>query len=250
MRFAKTQQVANHYDMTGARSVKAETAGQSLVGVIASSGDLNRAARLRRPPDLFELRLDALHPLEPAAAVAIATLPRPFIITARHPWEGGCNNLPAAERRRLFLDFLPQAASVDVELRSVASFRSILDQAREQGKKRILSFHDLRQTPSARVLDSVAHRAQVLSADILKIATRTDTPNDLARLLTFFARWENEIPLSVMGIGKLGRESRVALLRRGSVLNYVHLGAARIAGQLSLAQARREIETARRVSFS
>jgi 3-dehydroquinate dehydratase-1 len=216
--------------------------------VIASSADLDRAMRLRRPPDLFELRLDALYPVAPAAAAAIATLQQPLIATARHPSEGGGNNLSAAERRRLLLHFLPQAASVDVELRSAASLRSVLDQAREEGKKLILSFHDLRQTPPDRALDNLARRAHTLSANVLKIATRADTVDDLARLLRFFARWEKEIPLSVMGIGKRGREARLTLLRRGSVLTYVHLGTARIAGQLSLAQARRQFAAGRRAS--
>ena len=31
-----------------------------VVGVIASGADLKRAMRMRRPPDLFELRLDHL----------------------------------------------------------------------------------------------------------------------------------------------------------------------------------------------
>ena len=31
-----------------------------IVGVIASPADLDRALRMRRPPDLFELRLDRL----------------------------------------------------------------------------------------------------------------------------------------------------------------------------------------------
>ena len=31
-----------------------------VVGVIASRADLERAVRMRRPPDLFELRLDRL----------------------------------------------------------------------------------------------------------------------------------------------------------------------------------------------
>ena len=35
-------------------------AGPQIVGVISSSADLRRAVRMRNPPDLFELRLDAV----------------------------------------------------------------------------------------------------------------------------------------------------------------------------------------------
>ena len=47
------------------------------------------------------------------------------------------------------------------------------------------------------------------------------------------------LPISAMGIGKLGRLSRVRLMQAGSVLNYAHLGEPSLEGQLSLAEARR-----------
>ena len=43
--------------MTERRSTKRRP---RIVGVIASRDDLERALRMRRPPDLFELRLDRL----------------------------------------------------------------------------------------------------------------------------------------------------------------------------------------------
>jgi 3-dehydroquinate dehydratase len=48
------------------------------------------------------------------------------------------------------------------------------------------------------------------------------------------AKADVDLPLSVMGIGKLGRKSRQELMRRGSILNYAHLGRASITGQPSL----------------
>jgi 3-dehydroquinate dehydratase len=48
------------------------------------------------------------------------------------------------------------------------------------------------------------------------------------------AKAEVDLPLSVMGIGKLGPKSRHELMRRGSILNYAHLGRASITGQPSL----------------
>jgi hypothetical protein len=42
-----------------------------------------------------------------------------------------------------------------------------------------------------------------------------------------------------MGIGRLGRTARRELYKRGSILNYVHLGRTRIAGQPSLSDIRR-----------
>jgi 3-dehydroquinate dehydratase len=42
-----------------------------------------------------------------------------------------------------------------------------------------------------------------------------------------------------MGIGKLGRRSRLELARRGCLLNYAHLGSPAAPGQLSLRDLRR-----------
>ena len=53
-----------------------------LVGVIASPTALGRALRSRRPPDLFELRLDALRQSLGAVARALPRLRAPLILIA------------------------------------------------------------------------------------------------------------------------------------------------------------------------
>jgi len=137
------------------------------------------------------------------------------------------------------LRFLPRARYVDVELRSANALRSVIAAAREKNVLRILSFHDLDSTPSPRSLFSKARTAKRLGADIFKVATRTDTPTQLKRLLEFIKNADVDLALSVMGIGKLGRKSRRELIRHGSVLNYAHIGRARLTGQPSLSEIRR-----------
>lgn len=225
--------------MTVRRSVKEHAARPRLVGVIASLADLRRATRLRRPPDLFELRLDALPSLGATAQRLIAQLVRPLIITARHPREGGRNNLSAAQCRELLQRWLPRAAFVDVELRASAQLRDVLEAAAEQDTPRIISVHDLRRTPSLRDLERLLSRAEKLSPDIFKLVTRTDRTADVARLLEFFHSHHRRLPMCVMGLGRLGREARRELGRRGSLLHYVHLGAEVVPGQFSLSAARR-----------
>jgi 3-dehydroquinate dehydratase I len=68
----------------------------------------------------------------------------------------------------------------------------------------------------------------------LKIATRTDTPAALARLIDFLTNNDVDLPVSAMGIGKLGTISRLLLARCGSVLNYGALGRPKVEGQLSM----------------
>src|SRR5262245_46135652 len=72
-----------------------------VVGVITSRADLDRATRMRKPPDLFELRLDCLLPLVDQLENKLPRLRVPLIITARHPQEGGVNKLSLRQRRDL-----------------------------------------------------------------------------------------------------------------------------------------------------
>ena len=232
--------------MAARTSVKARRPFLRLVGVIRSQDDLRFALRMRNPPDLFEVRLDHLVDIVNELENKLSILPAPLIITARHPREGGANKLSIKQRRELLSRFLPRARYVDVELRSAKALRSLLEIARSKNVRRIISFHNFRSTPSTRSLRARARAAKSCGADVFKVATRTDTPAQLAQLLDFIANKNVDLAVSAMGIGKLGGKSRRELMRRGSVLNYAHLGRARIAGQPSLRDIRRWTLSVRR----
>ena len=223
-----------------------------VVGVIMSQTDLDLAMRMREQPDLFELRLD--HLVCPASVATgacgatdivdeleekVSRLRAPLIVTARHPQEGGANKLNLRQRRDLLSRFLPHARYIDFELRSAAALHSLSKLARKKNVRRIISFHDLQATPHLSRLRFQARRAKSLGADIFKVATRTDTPAQLARLLDFITKKDLDLAVSAMGIGKLGAISRVLLAYRGSVLLYGSVSAASdIEGQMSLEQLR------------
>jgi 3-dehydroquinate dehydratase-1 len=223
-----------------------------VVGVIMSQADLDLAIRMRGRPDLFELRLDHLvRPPSVAAATEgaagivdeleekVLRLRAPLIVTARHPQEGGANKLSLRHRRDLLSRFLPHARYIDIELRSAAALRPLCKLARKKNVRCIISFHDLKATPDLGGLQVKARRAKSLGADIFKLATRTDTPAQLARLLDFITKKDLDLPISAMGIGKLGAISRVLLAYRGSALVYGSVAAViDIEGQMSLEQLR------------
>lgn len=223
-----------------------------VVGVIMSQTDLDLAIRMRDLPDLFELRLDHLvRPPSVAAATCSVTdvvdeleekvsrLRVPLIMTARHSQEGGANKLNLRQRRDLLSRFLPHARYIDFELRSAAALHSLSKSARKKNVLRIISFHDLKATPDLGRLQFKARRAKSLGADIFKVATRTDTPAQLARLLDFLTNKDLDLAVSAMGIGKLGAISRVLLAYRGSALVYGSVAATGdIEGQMSLEQLR------------
>lgn len=216
-------------------SVKAR--GQ-LVAVVADRAALNAALRLRKSPDFFELRLDSLHRHLAEIEQAITRLRAPLILTARHPDEGG-KPLPISTRRELLQRFLPHAAFVDLELRSVSSMDPLLKEIRHKKIGLILSRHELGDSPVPKILREALQAARAAGADLFKIASRTDNPSQLARLLTFFIENCCDFPIAAMGVGRLGAESRRRLFQLGSALNYCALAKANAPGQLSLPQLRR-----------
>ncbi len=220
------------------RSLATPRLRHRVVGVITSPADLDFAIRMGKPPDIFELRLDRLVRAIDRLENEISKLRVPLIITARHPIEGGANRLSAPQRHNLLARFLSRARYIDVELRSAPVFRSLLRMARKQNVRRIISVHCLRSTPSPNQLREKARAAKMYGADIFKLATRTDTPAQLTRLIDFVAAKERGVAVSAMGIGKLGAASRVLLACCGSALIYVSLGRSDIEGQISLEQLR------------
>ena len=210
-----------------------------IVGVIASRTALDCALQMRKPPDLFELRLDRLVGIVEEVESKLPRLRAQLIITARHPQEGGANKLSLRQRRDLLTRFLPHADYVDVELRSASALRSLLTLAKQRKVRRIISFHNFKSTPPPPVLVAKARAAKACGVDIFKIATRTDTPIELTRLLDFVTKKNVDLSVAAMGIGKLGAISRVLLARAGSALVYASVGAGTdIEGQLSLEQLR------------
>lgn len=219
--------------MPAQKRVKERNGRIWLVGVIMTAADLRLAKQMSSPPDLFELRLDSLSSVKRLEAEG-GGLAAPLIITARHPLEGGKNNLSSTARSNLLLRFLPMARYVDVELRSAGTHRAIIERAKRSGVGTIISFHDLETTPQLGSLRAKADRAAKLGAAVFKVATRTDSLIQVARLIEFLSTAPSGLSMSVMGMGRLGAVSRIALAQCGSRLIYTSLDRPRVAGQLAL----------------
>jgi 3-dehydroquinate dehydratase-1 len=151
--------------------------------------------------------------------------------------------LSARQRGDLILRFLPRAQYVDIELRSTNALASVLQRVRRAGVGCILSFHHFGLTPSARSLHAKAKAAQALDALVFKVATRTDTADQLAPLLLFMAKKNPRLRVAAMGVGKLGAVSRLALAQCGSVFAYASIAQPRVEGQLSVEKLRSAFET-------
>jgi 3-dehydroquinate dehydratase-1 len=143
----------------------------------------------------------------------------PIIATARDPREGGQNNLSLQERQGLLTAALSWATILDIELASIKEFSSIIAMARAQERQVILSYHNFQTTPELKELHDLAARASDAGATILKVATMTSSKNELARLLEF-QQIPHPLPVATMGMGALGKISRLILPAAGSTLAY------------------------------
>jgi 3-dehydroquinate dehydratase I len=204
-----------------------------VVGAVSTASVLEGLSQISLTAaecDILELRLDSIQlPLEELHEHA-AKLTLPCLITARHSEEGGHGGLSIEARSALLEAHLDVATLMDVELRSAQDFLPIIRKAQAKGIGVIGSFHDFSSTPSEEVLQGAVDFGLQYKFDAVKIATMLQSPTDLAKLISLLAK-EHRVPLSIMGMGYLGRTSRITLAKCGSILNYGYLGESNAPGQ-------------------
>lgn len=180
--------------------------------------------------DVIELRLDTLKTAPEDIRASLQGNSTPVLLTARHPAEGGQGTEDAAGRMALLEPLLDLAALVDIELRSAQEMRPLVLKAQGRGVKVVGSFHDFQATPGDEVLRGAVDFAQPAGLDAVKIATFLNSMDDLMRLMRLVST-PHRFRLSCMGMGPLGRVSRLVLAKCGSLLNYGFLGEANAPGQ-------------------
>jgi 3-dehydroquinate dehydratase-1 len=139
-------------------------------------------------------------------------------------------DLSKEARRAFFQEFLPFAAIVDVELRSVAVMREVISAAKKRGIAVVVSDHHFQSLPTLAKLRERSRKAFAAGADVFKLAALAGTAGSVARLIDFLSA-EPGRPLAVMGMGKFGQVSRLVLACAGSILNYGYLDKPNAPGQ-------------------
>jgi 3-dehydroquinate dehydratase-1 len=180
--------------------------------------------------DLFELRLDLLQLDTDELREAIPALDLPVLLTARHPAEGGQGTEAAAGRIAMLEPLLDLASLIDIELRSATDMSALMQRARKNSVGIVGSFHDFQATPGDEILRGAIELAQTIGFDAVKFATYLNGADDLIRLMKLLGP-QRRLPMSVMGMGPLGRLSRLTLAKLGSLLNYGYLGDSNAPGQ-------------------
>lgn len=177
---------------------------------------------------LCELRLDYI-----SGEVNLKRLldhrPGPVIISCRRQADGGKWQGTEAERMVLLRTAIAEGVEyVDLEedvAEAVPRFGTT---------KRIVSLHDFSKTPSD--LPAVHARLAAKQADIVKIATMANNPNDNVRMLSLIA--QSSVPTVGMCMGDMGMPTRILAGRFGAPFTYAtfHHERALAPGQLSYKQ--------------
>lgn len=194
------------------------------------------------PCDVLEYRLDNLAAVAAAAGAGMAAHPTPALLTVRRPEEGGVGALDEEKRLALYRDHLAHAALVDTEIASLRkpAFAGFPGEVRAAGALLVGSFHDFEGFPDRDLLADTLTEAFALGVDVAKIAVVVHEMRDLfflVDLLEYHRRHGRRV--SLMGMGMLGKLSRLVLAKAGSCLNYGYFRTANAPGQWPAADLRR-----------
>jgi 3-dehydroquinate dehydratase-1 len=193
--------------------------GAAVICVSIGNRPVDAAASALRDIDFAEVRLDLIQP-------ALNELERLFTPGKRIIATCRAGSLRDAERLALLLRAIELgAAFVDVEKESTVAFKAkVMQVALSRGCRVIISFHDLRNTPPPEVLRSTIQQSFSEGADYVKIACTVNAPQDNATLLGLLSNPEWQQRLIVVGMGTLGRFSRIMGPLLGSPFTFTSSG--------------------------
>lgn len=161
---------------------------------------LLRARAAAEVADLVEVRLDGPSGL-PWDLRPYFTLDKPTLATVRVSEEGGRSTADDETRGELLKRAVRAgAAFIDVEAWHPQA-RALVQDAHAMGARAIVSTHDLQGTNDAATLLKMLRESRGLGADIAKIATRVNGPDDAEALVqaALLARDES-LPCALMAV--------------------------------------------------
>lgn len=184
-----------------------------------------------------EVRLDTL--AKPDLAALLGKKPGPVIITNRRREEGGYYEGSEEERVDLLLEAIERGADyVDLEAKTPPPYLGkALSRIKEKKARVILSWHDLRGTPTLVELKRRFREMSALKPDVIKIVTfarRYEDNLSILNLIPYARKHGKEIISFCMG--PFGKPSRVLAGFLGSYFTYVapETGSETAPGQLTV----------------
>lgn len=190
--------------------------------------------------EMAEIRLDRCPLSDEEIEALFADSDTPLIATCRI---AESPSLEEAERRlRLAIEAGARFADLEIEAPAQTS-KNFQHLCRKRGTEIIRSYHNFELTPDDEGLQMALARCFRYGADIAKVVTACQGPEDAARLEALYSLVLEDVDslqgrLVAFGMGEAGRQSRLECLRRGAPFSYAALSAedATAPGQWSLAE--------------
>jgi len=211
-----------------------------IVAVLNKASVKTAQSAQRLGADTLELRVDMLdscyHNGEKVSSIIRQLKEQvrlPVILTIRSSNEGGMAEITDDRRLDIFSEAISETDLVDIEINSNRINSKVIELAKTQNKKVILSYHNFEKTPTIPFLKNQAEKACDLGCDILKIAAMANNMEDVRVLLNFCSNWK-KTGIAVMSIGHLGAISRLTGFLFGSCLTYGFVDKPVACGQLSI----------------
>lgn len=204
--------------------------------------------------DLVELRIDYYEHVENFNKVSgllrkiRKSYTKPLLFTFRTVQEGGMHDI--SEEKYFSLNhFAIESRLVDmldIELfNSQEEIKKIIDNARLNNVKIIMSNHDFNKTPSKEEIIHRLTKMQEYGADITKIAVMPNTEEDVLTLISAtleMKKTEADRPFVTISMGSLGVITRLTGELFGSCMTFAALNNTSAPGQINVRNAREILE--------
>ena len=196
---------------------------------------LSNLAVAQKMSNFVELRIDLINNISQKDLELIKNkIKKKAILTCRTQKEGG--SFKKSEKERI--DIIEQALKlgfdyVDIELSAITSV-NLKNKAKKT--KIICSYHDFKKTPSYKKLEEIANIIQKnKNCDVGKIVTMVKTQTDIQKLLRLLLNKDEKVNMIVLGMGKIGKITRILSPILGGYLTFASIGKKQSApGQLDI----------------
>ena len=185
---------------------------------------LANLAKAQKLSSFVELRVDFINNLQlDDIEIIKENTYQKSIFTCRARNEGG--NFQKSEQNRISI--IKEALKlgfdyVDIELSAIRNLKSLKKSSKT---KIICSYHDFRKTQSYEKLEEIANKMKEnINCDIIKIVTMVRTQADNQKLSRLLINKDKKQKMIVLGMGELGKITRILSPLLGGYLTFASFG--------------------------
>jgi len=191
------------------------------------SAFLRNLKKVRLSSDKVELRVDSIRSFDVDDIEMLKkNSPAHSIFTYRHIKEGGLFTGDVKEQRRI----LKEAFTCNFDYVDVSLGNSALKELNQKERKKLLvSYHEYKITPTIEKLKITLDKMRKESPAAIKIATMVNGPKDVFVLADLLKEKKKNEKLIIIGMGEMGKLTRIMFPAMGSYLTYASLEGEKIA---------------------